>query len=112
MWQLATAKVNKENAGNVDQFVTRLLRLEFVRVILALQEIRSWDAEEMHVLGCVVYGSEFGLTPLLVSDRLSNAQKTWRSEEGCTAVLLAVTMVMSVHAFELGKRLWRIRNIQ
>ena len=56
MWQLATAKVNKENAGNVDQFVTRLLRLEFVRVILALQKIRSWDTEEMHVLGFVVYG--------------------------------------------------------
>ena len=87
---------------NVDQLVTRLLRPEFLRadlfVILALQETRSWDAEELHVLGFAVYGDEFGLTTLFVSDRLCHVQRTWRSEERCAAVLFGVTMVMGVRS--------------
>ena len=77
--------------------MTRFLSAEFVRAdlsfILALQKTRSWNAEEMRVPGFFVDGSEFGLTSLLVSDHFCNAQKTWRSDERCTAVLFGFSMV-------------------
>ena len=90
---LQTSK--KESAVDVDHTATRLLSPEFVRadlpVILALRETRSWDVEEMHVPGLVVPEYVFGLTSLLVSDRLCNVQRTWRSEEWCAAVLFGFT---------------------
>ena len=77
-WQLITANINKESAVDVDHTVTRLLSPGFVRadlpVILALQETRSWDGEEMHVPGFVVYENVSGLTTLIVSDSLCNVQ--------------------------------------
>ena len=80
---------------DVDHTVTRLLNPEFVRadlhVILELQQTSSWNAEEMHVPGFVVYENVSGLTTLIVSDRLCNAQRTWRSEERCAAVLFEFT---------------------
>ena len=94
-WQLITTNINKESAVDVDHTVTRLLSPEFVcadlPVILALQETRSWDVEEMHVPGFVVYENVSGLTTLIVSDRLCNSQRTWRSEERCAAVLFGFT---------------------
>ena len=94
-WQLITANINKESAVDVDHTVTRLLSPEFVRadlpVILALQETRSWDGEEVHVPGLVVYENVSGLTTLIVPDSLCNVQRTWRSEERCAAVLFGFT---------------------
>ena len=43
-------------------------------LIRALQEIRSWNVEDMHVPGFAVYGNEFGLTSFLVSNRLRNVR--------------------------------------
>ena len=87
--------INKESVVGVDHTVTRLLSPEFVRadlpVILALQETRSWDVEEMTVPGIVVYENVSGLTTLFVSDILCNVQRTWRSEERCAAVLFGFT---------------------
>ena len=94
-WQLITENIKKESAVDVDHTVTRILSPEFVRadlpVILALRETRSWDVEEMHVPGLVVYENVSGLTTLIVSDRLCNVQRTWRSEEWCAAVLFGFT---------------------
>ena len=92
---------------DVDHTVTRLLSPEFVRadlpVILALQETRSWDGEEMHVPRFVVYENVSGLTTLIVSDSLCNSQGKWRSEERCAAVLFGFNIVMSVYAPDSGK---------
>ena len=58
----------------MELIVSRLLNPEFVcadlPVILALQETSSWNAEDMHVPGFVVYENVVGLRSLLVSDRL------------------------------------------
>ena len=106
-WHLITANINKESAVDVDHTVTRILSPEIVRadlpVILALQETRSWDVEEMHVPGLVIYENVSGLTTLIVSDRLCKVQRTWRSEERCAAVLFRFTRVMSVYAPDSGK---------
>ena len=62
--QLVPVSVNRVSAESVDLIVSRLLKPQFVRadvpVILAVQETRSWNTDEMHVLGFVVYGNEIG----------------------------------------------------
>ena len=86
----------------------RLLKPEVVRaglpVILVLQETRSWTANELHLLGLVENGNEFGLASILISYCLSSVQKSWR-RESCTAVLVGFSMVMSVCAPDSGKDL-------
>ena len=63
--QHVTANGNRESAESVDLIVSRLVKPEFVRadlpVILALQETRSRNTDELHV---PVHGDEFGLTSL------------------------------------------------
>ena len=49
------------------------------------------------------FGCKFGLTTLVVSDRFCKIQRSWRSEESCTAVLFGTVRVMSVHAPDSGK---------
>ena len=88
--------------------MSRLLKPEFVRtdlpVILALKETRSWKTDELRVPGFVVFGKEFGINSLLISDCLSKVQKSWQSER-CTAVLVEFSMVMSVYASDSGNDL-------
>ena len=59
--------------ADADQVVTRLLSPEYVRahvlLILALQETRSWDVQNLSLPGFVSCGNKFGLTTLVVSDR-------------------------------------------
>ena len=92
---------------NVNQNLTRLLRPEFVHagllVIFALQETTSSDGEEMHLPGFVLYGNESGSATLIVSGRLCHVQRTLRSEERWTAVLLVSAMVMCIFAPDSGK---------
>ena len=57
-------------------------------VIVASEETRSLNTDDLHVPGFVVCGSKFGLTTLLVSERVSRVQRSWCSEESCVAVLL------------------------
>ena len=61
--------------------------------------------ENLSLLGFVFSGGKFGLTTLDVSDRFCNAQRSWRSEERCTAVLFESVFVMAVHAPDPGKDL-------
>ena len=64
-----TCCINRESAESADLIVSRLLKPEFVRtdlpLILAMQETRSWDTDEMHVPGSIVNGNKFGLTASL-----------------------------------------------
>ena len=86
---------------SVDHTVTRLLSPEFVRadlpLILALQETSSWNAEDMHVPGV---NTKTFLGSLLSLCLTAFAQRTWRSEERCAAVLLGFTKVMRVYAID------------
>ena len=78
-------------------------------VILALQETSSWNAEEMHAPGFVVYENVFGLTSLLVSDRRCTSQGQGRFEEMC-AVLFGFPRVMSVYALGSGNTWKNLTN--
>ena len=49
----------------------------------------------------------FGLTILVVSDRFCKTQRSWGSEERCTAVLFESVMVIGVYAPDSGKDLWK-----
>ena len=58
-----------------------------------------------HVPMFIVYGNKFGPTTLLVSEPVSQVQRSWRSEERCIAVLLGWTLIMSVYALDSSKSL-------
>ena len=75
-------------------------------VIFALQETRSWDMRSMSFLWNGFFMVEhFGLTTLVVSDRFCKTQRSWGSEERCTAVLFESVMVIGVYAPDSGKDL-------
>ena len=83
--------INREVRKN-DLIVSRLPKPQFTRtdllVVLALQETRSWNTDDLHVPGFIENGSKFGLTTLLVSERVSLVQRSWCSEERCVAALV------------------------
>ena len=101
--------IKRERSEKADLIVSRLRKPEFVRtdllVILALQETRSWNTDDLHVPGFIVYGSKFGLTTLLVSERVSLVQRSWCLQERFVAALLRRTLVMSVYALDAVKSL-------
>ena len=64
-------------------------------MILPLKETRSWDVDNLSMPGFVfVYGSKKGFHHALVSDRICNEQKSWKTEERCSAVLFGSVMVI------------------
>ena len=90
-WQLISANINRENSANVEQVVGTHSVADY-----------SCFATD-NVMGCgfflslsvfVFYGCRFGSTTLPVSDQICNVQKSWRSEERCTAVLFGSVMVL------------------
>ena len=54
---------------------------------------------------CFFHGRKIGLTTVVVSDRFCKVQRSWRSEERCTAVLFGSVFVMAVFAWDSGEDL-------
>ena len=78
--QLISANSTEKGQKMLASFVSRQLKPEFVRtdllVVLALQETRSSDTDDMHVPGFVLYGSTFALTTLLISEQVFRVQRS------------------------------------
>ena len=108
-WQLISVNVNRGTSADVNETVTRLLKLHCARthlpVVFVLHETRSWDVPNPKLHGYACFGSQFGLATLVVSDRFFKIERSWRTEERCTALLFGSVLVMAVYAPDCRKDL-------
>ena len=74
----------------------------------ALQEKRSWNVENLSLLGFFFYGCECGLTTLVVSYHVSPIQRSRGPEK--RTVLFGWVFVMAVYAPDSGKNLEAYEN--
>ena len=49
--------------------------------------VGRWDVPNLELLGDVCCGTKFGLATLMVLNLFFKIERSWRSEERCTAVL-------------------------
>ena len=105
-WRLISANVYGDSSANVDQIVKMLLSPEFARAHFAfdfaLQETRSWYVLNLSLPFCFF----FKVTTPRCFRPFCKIQRSWRSEERCTAVLFGSVFVMAVYyAPDSGKDL-------
>ena len=111
-WQLILVNFRRQTSADVEVIKKKkkkLLGFDHTRkrppAILSVQETKSWDIPKLELRDFMCYGNKHGYATLLVSGQFCALQRSWESEERCTAILFGTTMVMAVHAPDSKKSL-------
>ena len=107
-WQLISQNIHRGTLKNADQVVERLLKLDTCR------RLSHWKRRLRGTRMTCVWVSllrlqvRFHLPP--DCNRNGNVQKSWSSDERCTAGLLGLVIVVNVNAFVLVKDKGRLQG--
>ena len=96
--------IHRQPSADISVIVEKLLRPARARTSAChFLYPRNGNVPKLKLPGYVCYGSKSGLATLMVSDWFFKIERSWRSEERCTAVLFGDVFVMAVYALDCKK---------